>query len=118
MKLYRFHIQDVIRNVQPWFLYIIENKYQHYYTGICKDLSKRFAQHNSSGRLCAKALRGKGPLKMIYAVELVDHSDALKMELWVKKLTKAKKVQLVSGKLVSPFTTDAAPLATVDKTEC
>ena len=66
-------------------------------------MSKRFAQHQSSGPLCAKALRGKGPLKMIYAVSLVDHSDALKMELWVKKLTKAKKIQLISGKLACPF---------------
>ncbi|MEM5498410.1 GIY-YIG nuclease family protein [Paraglaciecola mesophila] len=104
--------------MQPWFLYIIENKYQHYYTGICKDLSKRFVQHSSSGPLCAKALRGKGPLKMIYAVKLLDHSDALKMELWVKKLTKAKKVQLVSGKLLSPFATEAAPVATAGTTEC
>nr|WP_233075871.1 GIY-YIG nuclease family protein [Paraglaciecola chathamensis] len=100
-------------NVQPWFLYIIENKYQHYYTGICKDLSKRFAQHQSSGPLCAKALRGKGPLKMIYAVSLVDHSDALKMELWVKKLTKAKKIQLISGKLACPFDVKLASLVTL-----
>ncbi|GAC35295.1 GIY-YIG nuclease family protein [Paraglaciecola polaris] len=96
--------------MQPWFLYIIENKYQHYYTGICKDLDKRFTQHYTSGPLCAKALRGKGPLTMIYAVGLTDHSTALKMEIWVKKLTKAKKVQLVSGSLSSPFNVEMAPL--------
>tara|TARA_R110001606_G_scaffold338407_2_gene486511 strand:- start:349 stop:678 length:330 start_codon:yes stop_codon:yes gene_type:complete len=103
--------------VQQWFLYIIENKYQHYYTGICKDLVKRFAQHQNSGPLCAKALRGKGPLIMIYSVSLASHSEALKMEIWVKKLTKKKKIQLVDGELDCPFHIQIVPKITVTEYE-
>jgi putative endonuclease len=88
--------------LQVWFLYIIENKYQHYYTGICKNLQKRFAEHQASGLKCAKALRGKGPLTMIYCCQLDSHSHALKMELWLKKLTKAQKCQFVTGALPCP----------------
>ena len=105
-------------SVQQWFLYMIENKYQHYYTGICKDLAKRFAQHRNSGPLCAKALRGKGPLTMIYSVSLVNHSEALKMEIWVKKLTKKKKIQLVDGELNCPFHIQVVPKITVPEDEC
>ncbi len=86
-----------------WTLYIIENKYGHLYTGICKDVSKRFAQHQASGNLCAKALRGKGPLNLRYAAQVGDHSTALKAEMWVKKLTRRQKDKLLCGDLTLAF---------------
>jgi putative endonuclease len=88
--------------LQVWFLYIIENKYQHYYTGICKNLQKRLAEHQASGLKCAKALRGKGPLAMIYCCQLDSHSHALKMEVWLKKRTKAQKRLFIAGDLPCP----------------
>jgi putative endonuclease len=89
--------------VNPWYLYIIENKLGHYYTGICKDLARRFSEHQSSGIKCAKALKGKGPLSLIYCCQLGDHSNALKMELWVKSLNKDKKIRLVNNSLDCSF---------------
>ena len=83
-----------------WYLYIIENKYCHYYTGICTDISRRFEEHQSSGVKCAKALKGKGPLTLKFQAMVGSHSEALKAEIWVKKLTKAKKLKLVNNDLV------------------
>ena len=86
-----------------WFVYIIENKLGHFYTGICKDLNRRFEEHNSNGPKCAKALKGKGPLRLIYCCQIADHSSALKMELWIKKLSKMDKNDFVNERLRSPF---------------
>jgi putative endonuclease len=82
-----------------WYLYIIETRLGHWYTGICRDLARRFTEHQSSGPKCAKALRGKGPLRVLYCAEVSDHSTALKMEIWLKKLTKGDKKKFVDDTL-------------------
>ncbi|MDP5032210.1 MAG: GIY-YIG nuclease family protein [Paraglaciecola sp.] len=92
-----------------WFVYIIENKFGHFYTGICKDMARRFNEHNSSGPKCAKALKGKGPLTLRYCCRMSDHSAALKMEIWIKKLTKADKLHLVADMLVYPNAHERQP---------
>lgn len=94
-------------------MYIIKNKLNHYYTGICTDLERRFEEHSSMGPKCAKALRGKGPLELVYAVELDSQSEALKAELWVKKQTKLTKSHIVEKSVDLPFShKHCAPLIT------
>ncbi|MDU0356238.1 GIY-YIG nuclease family protein [Paraglaciecola aquimarina] len=80
-------------------MYIIENKLGQYYTGICTDINRRFQEHQSNGPKCAKALKGKGPLTLVFQSSVADHSQALKTEIWIKKLTKANKVMLVKNQL-------------------
>ncbi|WP_340677128.1 GIY-YIG nuclease family protein [Paraglaciecola sp.] len=92
-----------------WFVYIIENKLGHFYTGICKDLTRRFHEHNSNGVKCAKALKGKGPLRLIFCCQIEDHSGALKMEIWIKKLSKADKHHLINNHLQYPFPHNKVP---------
>lgn len=82
-------------------MYIIENKLNQFYTGICTDIARRFEEHQSNGPKCAKALRGKGPLKLKLWCTVENHSDALKIETWVKKLTKANKIKLVHNTLIN-----------------
>ncbi len=86
-----------------WSVYIIENKLNQYYTGICKDLARRFDEHNSGGRLCAKALKGKSPLTLVFAADMKNHSDALKAEMWIKKLSKDQKIKLVNHQVTLDF---------------
>ena len=86
--------------VQKWYLYIIRCADDSLYTGITLDLHRRFDEHSSNGPKCAKYLRGRQPLTMIYHTEFDDKSAALKAEIKVKKLTKAQKILLASGKLV------------------
>ncbi|WP_299083902.1 GIY-YIG nuclease family protein [uncultured Paraglaciecola sp.] len=80
-------------------MYIIENKLKQYYTGICTDIERRFDEHQSNGPKCAKALKGKGPLVLKLWCKVADHSHALKVELWIKKLNKPDKIKLVNNTL-------------------
>lgn len=83
-----------------WFLYILRCKDETLYTGITTDLERRFEEHQSNGPRCAKYLRGRQPLTMIYHTEFKNKSLALKAELKVKKLTASQKKLLASGQLV------------------
>ncbi|WP_444930336.1 GIY-YIG nuclease family protein [Microbulbifer sp. SSSA002] len=80
-----------------WFLYLIRTASGALYTGITNDLDRRFTEHCSDGPKTAKALRGKGPLSLVYSVMLPDKSTALKMEIAVKKWPKSKKENLTLG---------------------
>mgnify|MGYP001324132017 FL=1 len=82
-----------------WILYMIRARDQSLYTGITTDPERRLIEHNCSaetGAKGAKALRGKGPLKLVYQAEIGDRSEAQKMEYKVKQLSKAQKEALVS----------------------
>ncbi|WP_080928284.1 GIY-YIG nuclease family protein [Pseudoalteromonas luteoviolacea] len=80
-----------------WYLYIVENRLGHWYTGITTDLHRRLAQHNNGTG--AKSLRGKGPISLIVAVSHLSKVDAAKLEWQVKQLNKAQKRQLVAEAL-------------------
>lgn len=80
-----------------WYLYIIQTRLDHYYTGITTDVSRRFAEHSQGGRKGAKALKGKGPLRLVWQYPMPNKSQALKAELQLKKVGRAQKQRLVEG---------------------
>lgn len=63
------------------------------YTGITTDVTRRVQQHGRGQG--AKALRGKGPLQLVYQTPAATHSAALQLEWRVKRLTRSKKLSLV-----------------------
>lgn len=75
------------------YVYILRCKDNSLYTGWCVDLEKRIALHNSGKG--AKYTRSKRPCKLVYYEEIDNKSEALKREIAIKKLTKAKKEDLV-----------------------
>ena len=75
------------------YVYILRCKDDSLYTGWCIDLEKRLALHNSGKG--AKYTRSKRPCKLVYYEEISNKSEALKREIYIKKLTKAKKEDLV-----------------------
>ncbi|WP_394022800.1 GIY-YIG nuclease family protein [Anaerococcus martiniensis] len=75
------------------YVYILRCRDNSLYTGWCVDLEKRLALHNSGKG--AKYTRAKGPCKLVYYEEISDKSEALKREIAIKKLPKAKKEDLV-----------------------
>lgn len=83
------------RTTSPdWWVYLIRTKNNSLYCGITTDLERRIAMHqNGTG---AKALRGKGPLKLVWWEKAISKSDALKREISIKKFSKRDKEQLVS----------------------
>ncbi|GAA5442058.1 hypothetical protein Misp06_00219 [Microbulbifer sp. NBRC 101763] len=63
------------------------------------DVQRRFTEHSSNGPRAAKALRGKGPLKLEYQIGVPGKSAALKLEMTIKKWPKQKKEALIAGTL-------------------
>ncbi|NOU49669.1 GIY-YIG nuclease family protein [Pseudoalteromonas sp. JBTF-M23] len=78
-----------------WYIYIVETRMGHWYTGISTDVEARFAAHEA-GR-GAKNLKGKGPLRLVFSYQVGSKSQASKLEWQIKRLTKAQKIQLVQS---------------------
>lgn len=81
---------------QQWFLYIIRTASGQLYTGISVDPLRRLRQHNGELKGGAKALRGKGPLQLVYQQTFSDRASASKAEYHLKQQSKAAKERLIS----------------------
>lgn len=81
---------------QSWFVYILRCKDDSLYCGITPDLEKRLEQHRSGKG--AKYTRGRAPLELVYHEEVTSHSEALKREIAIKRLSRQDKLQLISLK--------------------
>lgn len=78
----------------PWFVYLLTTGNGMLYTGITTDVTRRLAQHQ--GGTGAKALRGKGPLTMVFCCPAGERGAALRWEYRIKQLSRAQKQQLVA----------------------
>ena len=78
-----------------WYVYILKCSDNSLYTGITKDLERRVDEHNS-GREAAKYTRARRPVELVYQETLPDHSGALKREREIKKMSSAKKREMVN----------------------
>ena len=76
-----------------WYLYILRCKDNTLYTGITTNGKKRLQQHRSGKG--AKSTRGRAPLELVYQQVCKDHTEALKREAFVKKLTRKDKEALI-----------------------
>lgn len=85
------------KNKKDWVLYILRCADGSLYTGITTDLDRRFQEHTSQGKNCAKYLKGRGPLRIVYQETVGLKGEALKREHSVKKLTKKEKEDLISS---------------------
>ncbi len=77
-------------------LYIVRCADNSLYTGIAADVDKRLSEHASSAR-GSKYLRGRGPLRLVFAKKVGDRARASAIEYRVKQLGKAQKEALISG---------------------
>lgn len=82
-----------------WHVYLIRCADNSLYTGIATDVQRRFAEHAAQGRLCARYLRGRAPLQLMYSFEVADRTTALRLEYRVKQLSKNEKLRLIQGEL-------------------
>ena len=73
---------------------MVRMKNGNLYTGITTDVQRRFEEHCTSPK-GARALKGKGPLELVFQVEVGDRSLASKMEWKVKHLSKEKKEKMI-----------------------
>ncbi len=80
-----------------FYVYMVECQDGTYYTGSTKDLEKRLAEHNH-GKRGAKYLRGRSPVKLVYAKEYKYHKLATQEEYRIKKLRRWQKEKLINGR--------------------
>jgi len=81
--------------MSDWHLYLIRCRDGSLYTGITTDVARRFAEHRENKGTGAKYLRGRGPLMLVFQKKLGSRSLALGVESRVKRLSKARKEQLI-----------------------
>ena len=80
-----------------WYLYMVRTHSNQLYTGISTDPKRRLRQHTGELAGGAKALRGKGPLQLVFQQPFPDRASASKAEYQIKQLTKKEKEQLISA---------------------
>lgn len=82
--------------LQPWSVYLIRNNRNALYCGVTNDVERRLKQHQDGKG--AKALKGKGPLTLEWAMSFDSKIIAMRAEYFIKRLTKNKKELLVESK--------------------
>ena len=82
-----------------WYLYILRCKDNTLYTGITTDVEKRLEAHRVGKG--AKYTRGRAPLELIYRENCENHSEALKREAQIKRLSRQEKELLVKNQEIS-----------------
>jgi len=81
--------------MSDWHLYLIRTGDGSLYTGIATNVARRFAEHQEGGARCARYLRGKAPLQLVFKRRLGSRRLALKAERRIKRLRKHQKEQIV-----------------------
>lgn len=80
-----------------YHLYLIRTRDGALYTGVALDVARRLEEHRGAEGRGAKYLRSKGPLALVYSVELGDRALAQRAEQRVKALPKTRKEALVAA---------------------
>ena len=79
-----------------WVCYLLRCADDTLYCGITNNLDARLAAHNAGEG--AKYTRGRAPVRLVHVEPCTDKSAALKRELQIKRLPRAKKKNLYVGK--------------------
>jgi len=103
-----------------WHLYLIRTKDGSLYTGIATNVARRFAEHQAQGNRCARYLRGRTPLQLVFQRPVGRRGLALKAERQLRRLRKEQKEEIARSRisaqdlllLLALRTGDAAPRTT------
>jgi putative endonuclease len=78
---------------KPWFVYMVRCADGSLYAGITVGLAARIAKHNAGSG--AKYTRGRGPVELVWKKKLASGTEARKLEVTLKRLTKSEKERFV-----------------------
>lgn len=92
---FRVNLNMGMKRKDTFYVYIVKCKNGTYYTGYTNNLENRIKQHNKGDG--AKYLKGKAPVKLIYAKEYRYYKNALHAERNMKKLTRKQKERLIAN---------------------
>ncbi len=76
-------------------VYIVECADKTLYTGWSTDVARRVKEHNA-GR-GAKYTRTRGPVRLVYTEAQPNRSAAMKRELQIKRMSRARKLRLIES---------------------
>lgn len=77
---------------KPWFVYILECVNGRLYTGIARDVGRRFHEHkNGRGAMFTRLNK---PSHILAVKACLDRSEASRLEASVKRLSKPAKYQI------------------------
>ncbi len=77
-----------------YFIYLLRCSDNSLYCGQTKDLQRRIEEHNNDDSK-SKYTRARRPVKLVYFEKYKTINEALKRELEIKKMAKAKKEILI-----------------------
>lgn len=78
-----------------YYVYILKCNDNSLYTGITNNLSKRLKAHNE--KRASKYTRSRLPVKYVFIKKVVDKSQALKLEIKIKKLSRKEKISYINS---------------------
>ena len=76
------------------FVYMVQCADNTLYTGWTTNVDRRLQAHNA-GR-GAKYTRERGPVRLVYVEEMPNRRAAMKRELEIKRMRRAKKLALIA----------------------
>ncbi len=76
-----------------WYVYLLFCRDYSLYCGITKDLERRLEQHNQG--IGAKYTRSRLPVRLVWSLEVIGQSAALRIEAGIKKLSRKNKLKLI-----------------------
>ena len=82
-----------------WVVYLVRTAAGSLYCGVTNDMERRFREHCADGPRTAKALRGRGPLQLVFTYPAADKQQAMQLEWQIKQWPKARKEALVNGQM-------------------
>lgn len=85
--------EGIAEGTEEWSVYILRCGDESLYTGIAKDVAKRLKQH-SDGK-GARYTRTRLPLSVVYQESCSSRTRALVREYELKKLPRAKKLEII-----------------------
>ena len=89
-----------------YYIYMLRCKDNTIYTGITVDIKRRMEEHFSKNEKCAKYTYTHNAKKLEAVWKTENKSLASKLEYAIKKLTKAKKEELIRNKKIEDIFSD------------
>lgn len=83
------------------FVYVLVCSDGTLYTGYTNDLQRRLKEHNGEGETDgartagARYTRSRRPVALLYHKSYLSKSEAMRQEYWIKKLSRAQKLQFI-----------------------
>ena len=84
-------------SADQWFVYMVRCADGSLYTGIAKDVARRFQQHNAG--TASRYTRSRLPVELVYHEAQPDRSAALKREAAIKAMDRREKLAMAHQKM-------------------